>query len=129
MKIKFKTFYDFYDLSEDDRKTLIGKSFKEEKGQNHYFPVQLAMGEFNYGKRQGLLRVSEMLLSNGNLWFRVSAASPDDLDADLDFEGMGVDSLRRKVLAYVKRMNKINVTYRGLLGEIQEYFNAGEITS
>lgn len=123
--------YKFYDMNESDRKNLIGTCFQTVRKHNNglFFPIQLANGEFNYGIRQGLIYVSPILkTTKGSKWFRVAASSPDDLDIDLDF-GPEYTSLRQEIIQYLFRMNKINVTYRGVLGEIQKHFQAGEITS
>lgn len=134
--------YQFYEMSEDDRKALVGKEFivyrkqrpnckPVKKSYEIYFPVQLADSEFNYGKQQGLIRISDIMddISNkGKKWMRIAAFSPDDLDIDLDFDDKEVN-LRNYIVWYVRNMNKYNVTYRGFLSRIQKHFNAGTRTS
>lgn len=135
----FKSHFDFYKLPEKERQQLVGDFFIEE-GREHYkkgeedrlfFPLSLHEDEFNYGKQQGLIFVSEVRQVKGESWFRVGVSSPDDLDMDLDFQGIGFnfEKLRLDVVEYVKQMSKQNVKYRDFLRNIQEHFNAGEMTS
>lgn len=123
--------YKFYDLSEDERKELIGTYFKESRYDNGtlYFPVQLHEDDFNYGIQQGLISVSPIWkLKDGTKWFRVAAFSPDDLDKDLDFKDDEC-KIHQEVIEYIKQMPKKFVTYDSILLDIQWYFNAGKRTS
>lgn len=87
----------------------------------HYFPVWLdnASASLNYGRAQGLIFITAIMQFRGKDWWRVGVSSPDDLDMDLDFEDVGV---RDKVLAYMKTMNRIGVSYNGVLTTIQSLF-------
>lgn len=127
-KMKLKNADAFYDMDEKERRRLIGEElFVEDEKGTRYFPVLLSHGEFNYGKREGLIRVSEILNHPKTYpkWFRVSAFSPDDLDIDLDFEET---HLRADILDYIRAANKKDVTYKGFLGNIQEHFKAGQLS-
>lgn len=124
--IEFDDIYDFYyKRSEEERRELIGKCIRDRHGI--YFPVELDITQFNYGKRQGLIYVSPILkTSEGSKYFKVTAFSPDDLDVDLEFEHHECH-LRQEVIAFIQQAPKMNVTYKGFLFRIQERFNAGEL--
>lgn len=126
MKI-LKSAYSFYNLPETERVKMVGTVFTTECNKNVlYFPIQLEVGEFNYGVQQGLIIITPILKSNTGKWWRVAAKSPDDLDRDLDFSDT---SIRQDVIEYLRKMNKINRTYLGILKDIQNYFCSGEISS
>lgn len=129
--------YDFYKMSNEDRIALVGKEFQEKVGnkihKSIYFPVLLSNKQFNYGYKQGLIFVSPVwsFIKTNPIWFRVGVSSPDDLDNDLDFEGdeKELHKLRKQVIRYVRAMNKTDVTYYGMLEDIQKHFPTGVITS
>jgi len=142
-----KSHFDFYRLPEQERVAMIGECFREEgppprkKSRRErrrppqptpdstlYFPVGLAEGEFNYGMPQGLVFVTPIHNFQGKKWFRVGAASPDDLDIDLDF-GEGETSIRQDVIDFIRKACKRDVTYRGFMTMVQKAFNAGTFTS
>lgn len=122
--VKINRDCDFYDKPEQERISLIG-SILEDSQHALYFPVGLSDRQFNYGAKQGLIRVS---LVNGGC-FCVSADSPDDLDNDLGIAGDEAEMhrLRKKVITFIKQMDKNNVTYMEVLKVIQKHFNTGEI--
>ncbi len=122
--IYFPSCYDFYKLPEEERLLLVGSVFKQINRKNLFFPVQLAECEFNYGVQQGLIFITEIHSLQSGKWWRIGAMSPDDLDMNLDFKET---SIRQDVIEYVKSMRKHNVTYRGVLEEIQKHFKAGLI--
>jgi hypothetical protein len=124
----FKSEYDFYDLSEDARKALIGKSYKCTGRNDFYFPIELIDEGENYGIKQGVIFVTPIMKfgKERKKWFRVGAFSPDDLDMDLDF-GAEDTHKRQEIITYLKKMNKINVTYESVLKEIQQHFG-GKLT-
>lgn len=56
-----------------------------------------------------------------NRWLGVHAFSPDDLDIDLNFTGDDC-KLRDQVVEFLAKMDKVNVTYRGVLTAIYNRF-------
>ena len=112
-------------MDESERIGLIGRIIKH---RDHlYFPVQLKSGEFNYGIQQGLIHISPIRKCDGEKTFVMGVVSPDDLDIDLHFSKEHTH-LRQEIIAYMTKCNKHNVTYKGILREIQDQFNAGELS-
>lgn len=135
--LKLQSQYDFYKMPEEERIALVGRCFTSERTRHDtlYFPVQLAHGEFNYGKQQGLILVTSIMRvtpryqkRKNEKWFRVAACSPDDLDRALDFSHEHCH-LRQDVIDFLKKTNKKDVTYQGILNRIRLHFKAGKITS
>lgn len=116
---------DFYRLPEEERKSLIGQKFRQVNKPTVYFPVGLSDKQFNYGRKQGLIFITEIL---PNKWFRVGVHSPDDLDCDLDFIHPHT-AIRQDIIDFIEKMNKKNIIYRNVLIKIQKHFRAGKITS
>lgn len=121
----FKRDYDFYQLPEDERKALIGSCFKVEGFEHLYYPIGL-FEDFNYGIDQGVIFVSPIMKYNSEKWFRVGVFSPDDLDMDLDFNASETHK-RQEIISHLNKIKKIDVTYRGVLEEIQKLFG-GKLT-
>lgn len=129
-----KNQYDFYRMPEEERKALVGKPFQTiDQPGGLYFPIQLTEeGSWNnYNRRQGLIYVSTVMThwKLKTMWFRVAAASPDDLDMDLDFDETEIN-LREPVIDFLKEITQIEeVTYKEVLDAVQAQFNAGRRTS
>ena len=109
---EFDNCFDFYRLSETERKKLVGKCFKEKDRDAIYFPVNLADQQFNYGVKEGVIRVNG-IIRRGNKWFSVGAFSPDDLDIGIEFFG-GECAHRQDVIDKIKTIGKNKVTYKGV---------------
>lgn len=127
---KFKNPYEFYRLPRRDRKHLIDQCFETiDSPGSLYFPIGLTKEGmmYNYGKYEGILSLPRFWVTTPKFprkyktWFKVGAFSPDDYD--LDLEWMDEDwNYREKVIKYIKAMNKRDVTYEGILTEIQSKF-------
>jgi hypothetical protein len=113
--------YEFYEMPETERISLVGDCLKEERFDTLYFPVCLSSEQFNYGISQGLLFVTPIRKVNDKKYFKVGVFSPDDLDLDLCFKHP-LTEIRQDVLEYIRKMNKKNVTYGGMLENIQNIF-------
>lgn len=135
--------YDFYDLPDEEAGKLVGRVYKSRKWKTNkkkdgvvytkdiapgeYYVVSLKDGEFNYGKKNGVLYLSPVW-SHGDRgdWFKVGVFSPDDLDLDLEFYKDDT-CLRSDVIRFMRGMQKRNVTYIGVLESIQRHVGAGII--
>lgn len=128
--------YDFYKMTEDERIALVGEILVEHRGSERapynilYFPVWLADTQFNYDKQQGLIAVYPVAYYKGHNMpksvFGIHAISPDDLDCDLNFRDAEC-ALYDAVVAFLTSMDKVNVTYGGVITAVHEHFHAGEI--
>lgn len=124
--ITFDSPHHFYHMLEAERMALIGKEFIV--NSNVFFPLQLSGEQFNYKKRQGLVFVTSdpQIRKDGVRQMAVSAFSPDDLDIILYFKDI---SLQDSIIDYIRQMNKIDVTYKGVMSEIQQHFGDGVLES
>ncbi len=140
MKV-FDSPYNFYDLPQRDRKHMIDQCFTVKphpidvaRGTvpepDLYFPIGLTKegSYYNYCRRQGVILVTRIISrKTEGQWMRVCAFSPDDLDMDLDFQNATPD-LRERIINFIKRMPKREVTYAEVLETIRQRFG-GERTS
>lgn len=138
MKTNERTFdniYHFYKLSDDEAKSLIGQAVYEK--DEMYFPIGLQNEWENYGKKTGLIYVSQIFEWHGkpanqpelrnvklNLWFKLGAFSPDDLDIDLQFMNDEVDH-RDKIIEFMYTMPWYDTSYHEVFTIIQNEFKAG----
>lgn len=134
----FDDIYDFYKLTDDEANSLIGQAVYEK--DKMYFPVGLQNEWENYGKKTGLIIVGEIFHWHGsswcptpeinnqkiNLWFKLGAFSPDDLDIDLQFMNDEV-SLRDKIIEFMYTMPWYDTSYHEIFTIIQNEFNAGTL--
>lgn len=138
--------YQFYNLPDEEAKKLIGKVIEEserrpqkpsEKRNNpnrpkkwaSFFPVGVENEHANYGKKYGLIGVSDIF----NHWkdkvpyFRVYAMSPDDLDIGITYQGDGMEELRQKVYDFMLSLPFEETDYREIMRLIIEHVGFGEI--
>lgn len=112
--------FDFYNLPESDRESLVGKSFEEEKG-GLYFVLDLSPNEFNYGMKQGLICVSPIITIFKLPFFKVYVCSPDDLDIDVCFDDDEI-KFRDEVIRFIESIPKIDVGYLHFMEQIADKF-------
>ena len=118
---EFKRDYDFYDLPEDERKSLVGQFFRETHGRHLYLVVDLHPEQFNYGVKQGVFFIGSIRKEDGRKHFTISAFSPDDLDDCVTFYGESA-SKRQEIILYMARMVKKNVRYWNVIKELSSLF-------
>jgi len=125
---EFATFYDFFKLPEAEAAAMIGQSFRETNKDTLYFPVGLSNKWENYGHATGLIFVSPIWPATPNYpkWFRCALASPDDGDADLDFEGEEIIH-RPAVLEFMHSMPFEDTSIREVLEMVQHHVKAGSL--
>lgn len=121
-KLVMKSPYDFYKLSDDQAKLLVGKNLAISESRT-YIPVHLLHKNSNYGKQYGLL-----IITSNKDWLKVGAFSPDDLDIDLVWRGKEklLGNKRKKITRYIQSMNLYSRSYTDILLEIQAKFG-GEL--
>lgn len=143
---KFESIYDFYHLSDDEAKSLIGQVIQESERKKQkpsakrntpiypkrwavFFPVGLTEAEFNYGKQIGLIGVSNVFdhWKDKQPYFRVYAMSPDDLDIGITIEGSHANECHEKVVKFMASLPFENVTYREVMELIVDHIGCGEI--
>jgi hypothetical protein len=134
MHLIFPTCYRFYELSEPERIKLIGRCFKESlsykrkkngkawKSETIYFIVGLRYDQFNYGKNQGLIHVTDIWQHpNEPAYFNVGATSPDDLDCQVSIND-ATKSIRNEVIKFLRNCKHTNVTYKEIILKVHEKF-------
>lgn len=123
--IILKSFFEFYEKSFSERDSIVGRVFREDGRKDLFFPLLLSPGEFNYGNPHGLVAITTVR-GGKDKWFKVAVASPDDLDLSLEFDRNST-GIRWDVVVFLKKINKRNVTYLGVLTAIKDEFSAGKI--
>lgn len=126
----FTNIYDYYDLPEEERFNLLETYCV--KDNYIYFPIWLSEAGAcqNYNEAFALLGLLEPYTigygkQKGQIWFKVYAFSPDDLDLDLEFYNE-VDKYEL-IFEYLKNeMPRIGGTYKDFLLELQKKFG-GEL--
>ena len=118
--------FDFYKLSEADRRKLVGSFFLSE--QTPCYVLKLKSAQFNYGFAEGVLGVLPVFQCGYPLrdYFAVRVYSPDDLDLALEFQYEEV-GCRDAVLTYLKSMPLQSMTYQEALERIREHVGCGSI--
>lgn len=130
MKI-FKSPYDFYELEEVERISLVGRPFREERRHGLYIPIFLSDKNENYGVAQGVLYVSDILIlksgeDKDEKWFKVGAFSPDDLDIDLEFVGKET-CIRQEVIDFLLKYSTSTTSYKEILAMVITEFKMGTL--
>ena len=125
----FTNIYDYYDLPEEERFNLLETYCLDvDRKYSTYFPIWLS----EYGACQnyneafallGLLKPSPIRYGKqkGQIWFKVYAFSPDDLDLDLEFYNE-VDKYELMFEYLKNEMPRIGGTYMDFMLEIQKKF-------
>lgn len=122
----FNNIYDYYKLSEEERFNLLETYCVE--GDYIYFPIWLSEIGARQNYRQafallGLLKPTPIRYEpkKGEVWFKVYAFSPDDLDLDLEF--YNEPDKYELMFEYLKNeMPRIGGTYMDFMLEIQKKF-------
>lgn len=137
--------YDFYKLTDEDAASLVGQVIEEEdrpkqkpadkrktphppKKWASFFPIGLNESCFNYGKRYGLIGVSNVFENyNKQPYFRVYALSPDDLDMGITFDKGNLEELRQEIYDFMLSLPFEETSYREVLELIISHVGQGEI--
>lgn len=144
--ITLDNIYDFYKMTDENAEQLVGQVIEEAERVKQkpsakrnnpqppkkwavYFPISLNNPNFNYGKKCGLIGVSNVFdhYQHHTPYFRVYAMSPDDLDLGITYEGEKAHELRQKVYDFMLSLPFENTSYKEVLELVVDHVGCGEI--